>query len=429
MKVLTSLLLILLISTPALGQVIDASTLLPRVSITFSPASGTFTEGSTFEVPITLNTNGLSVNTIEVRVYFDSSKLSIVQPSSDRSIIGLWLEPPSYDNTNGTARYVGSIPNGIVTSSGVIGTITFKAKATGSAVVSLRSDSEALLNDGLGSPARIDAGRGVYSIVPKPPEGLSIFSETHPSQATWYNNPNPVFTWEKAPDVTAFSYVLDSMPNTIPPSIEQTGETVKSYQDLEDGLWYFHVKAYRNGVWGATGHYLVRIDTTPPAAFKPEVNYLLAAAVVVDRALVSFFTTDGLSGIARYEVGVIDKAEPATASPVFVESESPFQVPASSAGGSRVIVRAIDNAGNIRDASVNVSPPLLLGRLIEDYGGYILLGIVILMLLGSLIHYLYGHHVIRHIKRAWALIKREEEEEQAEIKAVEEKHDTIDEKP
>lgn len=398
---------LLLVPLSVGAQTLNGQALLPSVAIGFSPPSGTFVTGSTFEVPVVLDTRGATVNTIELRVYFDATKLSIVQPSSDRSIIGLWLEPPSYDNSAGIARYVGAIPNGITTSAGVIGTITFKAKATGSASVTIRSDSEVLLHDGLGSPARIDAGRGTYTIVPKPPEGLVIFSETHPSQELWSNNPNPVFAWERQAGVTAFSYVLDTKPNTIPASTALTSDTTKGYENLKDGLWYFHVKGLRDGVWGATGHYLVRIDTTPPAAFTPKAEYLLAAAVVVERALVTFFTTDGLSGLARYEVGVIDKSEAATESPVFIEATSPFQVPASSGAGSRVIVRAVDNAGNIREASLDVSPPLLVGRFLEEHGMLLLVIVLVLMLLGSLLHYLYGHHVLAHTKRFLALWKKE----------------------
>ena len=400
--------------SPAFAQqTMDASLLLPSVSIRFSPSSGTFVAGSTFEVPVVLDTKGASVNTVAVVVHFDSDKLSVVRPSSDQSIVGLWLEPPSYDNTHGTAKYVGAIPNGIVTNAGVIGTLTFKAKITGSATLSIRNDSEALLNDGLGSQARIEGGRATYSIIPKPPEGLRVFSDTHPSQETWYNNKSPVFYWESYPGTTGYSYVLDNKPSTIPESTILSTEAVRAYQDLEDGLWYFHVKALVNGGWSPTGHHLVRIDTTPPAEFKPEVNYLLAAPVVVERALVSFFTTDNLSGIARYEVGVIDKTAPVSESPLFEETQSPYQVSTVTAAGSRVIVRAIDNAGNVRDESINVTSPTLFMNLLQKYSLYLLGGALVLIILGSILHYLYGHHVIAHLKRAFELVRREEEAEKA----------------
>ncbi len=131
----------------------------------------------------------------------------------------------------------------------------------------------------------------------------------------------------------------------------------------------------------------------------------MAAAVLVNRALVSFFTTDNLSGIDHYEVGVIDKASPPTESPVFVDAQSPFQVPAASPAGLKVIVRAIDKAGNVRDESIDVKAPVLFGRFLSDYAPWILVAMLALILLGLGIQYAYGHHIIANLKRAWAIVR------------------------
>ncbi len=399
--------------SPAEAVTYDAMSLLPTVSLEFSPRAGTFTEGSTFDIPLTLNTRGASVNTLNVTVTFDANKLSIVRPAGGVSIIGLWLEPPTYDNIKGTVTYVGAIPNGIVTSSGVIGTITFKAKATGNATVSVRTDSTVLLNDGMGSQAKVEYGRATYSVVAKAPEGLVVYSDTHPSQETWYNNPSPVFAWEGAGGADGYSVVFDTKPNTVPPAEITTQSASASYGPLKDGLWYLHVRERKNGAWGVPNHFLVRIDTEPPASFKPEVKYILAAAVVVERALVSFFTTDNLSGIDHYEVGVIDKASPPTESPIFVQTESPYQLPRISEAGARVIVRAVDHAGNIRDESINVSAsPSLLGGFLKENIPYLLAILLVLFILGFLLHYLYGHHILAHAQRVFALMKEEEKKEE-----------------
>ncbi len=106
---------------------LDASKLLSRVNVSLSPRSGSFVEGSTFDVPILVNTKGRSINGIELTVNFDKNKLAIVRPSSSTSIIGVWVEAPSYDNTRGIARYVGVVPNGINTEAGLVGSITFQA--------------------------------------------------------------------------------------------------------------------------------------------------------------------------------------------------------------------------------------------------------------------------------------------------------------
>ncbi len=120
---------------------IDASSLIPHSEISVTPSSATFIEGSIFEVPILINTKGKSINAIELNIKYDASKLSIVKPSTGKSIISLWVQPPTYDNTKGIATVVGAIPDGIVSDSSLIITITFQAKATGQAEVRIQDTS------------------------------------------------------------------------------------------------------------------------------------------------------------------------------------------------------------------------------------------------------------------------------------------------
>ncbi len=393
---------------------LDASKLIPRVELSFSPRISSFVENSTFDISILMDTKGVSINSLEVRINFDKNKLEIVKPSSGLSLIGLWIEPPGYDNTRGTASYVGVILNGVTTSSGLVGTITFRAKKIGKAIVSFSSNSKVLLNNGQGTEAQMDLGRAEYTILTKAPEGVNIFSDTHPFQSEWYNNNSPVVSWDRDFGVSGFSYILDNKPSTIPENTIMTDETSKSFENLTDGLFYFHIKANKNGAWGTTGHFLIRIDTAPPADFKPEVNYLVAAVNLAERALVSFFTTDNLSGIDHYEVGVIDRSQPATVSPIFVQSESPFQVPITSDNLS-VVVRAIDKAGNVRDVSVTIESQSFIGKFLTDNLVYILLFIIFAGFVGLLLHYLVGHHIIRYIRRVSELVKKDEQTENAEI--------------
>ncbi|MCK9351273.1 MAG: cohesin domain-containing protein [Candidatus Paceibacterota bacterium] len=403
-----------ILPTAAISQAvrIDAMNLLSHVEVSPSPRSGSFEEGSTFDVPILLNTKGSSINGIEVRVHFDKDKLSIISQSNGTSIIGIWVEPPRYDNTNGTASYVGVVPNGVTTGSGFIGNITFKALRSGQATVGISSGSRILLNDGLGTDTIVDSGRAVYTIFPKAPEGVRIYSETHPFQDSWYNNNSPVVSWDAESGVDAFSYHIDNKPGTIPDNVEDGKDTTVSFENKKDGLWYFHIKARKAGIWGTTGQFLMRIDTAPPADFKPEASYLMAAAALVERTLVSFFTTDNLSGVDHYEVGIIDKTQPPTESPVFVQAESPFQVPNVKDGQLRIMVRAIDKAGNIRDAFVDADPPDIVGKFMNDYLLYLLLLIILAGLLAFIIHYLFGHHILKRLRQAFSMAKRDDQAEE-----------------
>jgi hypothetical protein len=394
---------------------IDASSLLSHVEVSLSPRSGSFVEGSTFEVPIFLNTKNKSINGIEIKINFDKDKLLVVNPTGGKSIIGVWVETPSFNNTHGTVSYVGVVPGGITTESGLIGMITFKAKTIGNAVVSINSTSKILLNDGLGTQAQVDLGRATYNILTKAPEGVQIYSETHPNQSNWYNNNTPVLSWIKDSDVDGFSFVIDHKPNTIPDNVINSEDTTKTFESLSDGLWYFHVKANKRGMWGTTGDFLIRIDTAPPAEFNPEINFLMAAVIEVQRTLVSFFTTDNLSGVDHYEVGVIDKNQPFTESPVFIQAESPFQVPLNTDGKLEVIVRAIDKAGNIRDESIDVRAPFLITKFINDYLVYILISIILLIFMTLILHYFIGHHILRYIRHIKQIIKKEKIEEAKKV--------------
>lgn len=402
---------------------IDVNSILPNVEILLMPRSGSFVEGSTFQVPIFINTKGKNINGIEIVINFDKNKLSVISSTGNTSIIGIWVEPPLFDNTRGFARYVGVIPNGINAQAGLIGVITFKAKAPGNAVVSVGSNSKILLNDGLGTEAQVNSTRSVYDILIKAPDGVQISSETHPVQGDWYNNNTPVFSWVKDANVIGFSYILDNKPNTIPDNVVDTEDTNRSFDIPNDGLWYFHIKANKLGVWGNTGHFLVRVDTTPPAEFKIQTNFLVAATVLSDRTLVSFFTTDNLSGIDHYEVGIIDKTQPPTESPVFVQAESPFQIPLNSAGKLEVIVRALDKAGNVRDEITDVSLPLSTIKFFQDYPIYILLGIIFLGVFSFILHLLFGHHLIKYVRHVIQIIKKDKMKEEEET-SLQEKNET-----
>jgi hypothetical protein len=399
---------------------INASDLIPRAEIKVTPSSATFIEDAIFEVPILLNTKGRSMNTVDLNIQYDPNRLSIVKPSTGKSIIGIWVQPPKYDNTKGTANFAGSIPGGIVSDSSLIITITFQAKSAGTAEVRVMDTSSVLANDGIGTQARLSTSRGVYTILPKPPGGLSIYSDTHSFQDHWYNNNSPTLGWNRDPEVVGFSYILDNKPNTIPDNQNISNDTSKSYQDLNDGLWYFHIKALRNGgAWGTTTHYLIRIDTTPPAKFEPKVNYFNDDNI--NRALITFFTTDSLSGMDHYEIGVIDKTQSETSSPLFVRSESPYQVPASAVENSRVIVRAYDLAGNSIDTQVSVRPPTVFVKWFNANSSSLLIYLLIFIILMYIIHYLWGHKVLKRLQLISHLLKGNKTQDVEEVvKEVEE---------
>jgi len=341
--------------------------------------------------------------------------LTMIRPSNTNSIIGVFIDPPKFSNTKGTMSLSGVIPNGIRTSSGLLTTMTFKANTAGVAKISISDMSRVLANDGLGTEVKTQFDRGSYTILPVEPAGPRVFSETHPFQSLWYNNNSPQISWDQDPGVTNFSYVLDDKPFTVPGNFMDSTSTITSYQNLHDGIYYFHIKAKKQGIWGPATHFMIRIDTSPPASFRPEVSFMTTASST-RHGIVTFFTTDFLSGLDHYEIGITEDDQSADGISVFEQVTSPYHFPINSSHGKRVTVRAFDRAGNTIDETINVVPPSGVTKFIVDN---ILLIILLLILIADL---LFGHRTILHIKRIFKAVKEEEKREFYEHeKAVEAK--------
>jgi hypothetical protein len=202
--------------------------------------------------------------------------------------------------------------------------------------------------------------------------------------------------------------VFDDKPATIPDNSADTNETSVSFENIEDGLWYFHIKARKKNSWLGTSHYLVKIDTKSPAPFTPTVESLSSRDG--SRAVLSFRTADSLSGIDRYEVGIVDAEKPSSEKPVFVQTESPYSLPDTPSDKVRVIIRAHDRAGNVEEGAITIDRTLAAGFLINQYAIPLLAVVVVLLGGFVLFHFLFRHHSLRRVQRAMGPYERENED-------------------
>lgn len=97
-----------------------------------------------------------------------------------------------------------------------------------------------------------------------------VTSVTHPNQDKWYNNNDLSISWgvkESLSGIDGFSWLLDSSENTVPKEIKMTDENSINITNLQDGVFYFHIRAVdKAGNWSETSHYKIMIDKTPPTA-------------------------------------------------------------------------------------------------------------------------------------------------------------------
>ena len=59
--------------------------------------------------------------------------------------------------------------------------------------------------------------------------------------------------------------------------------------------------------------------------------------------------------------------------------------------------------------SIDVKPPILITKFIKQYIVYILLAIILIGLVILITHYVFGHHIVRHIREFRKLLSEENE--------------------
>lgn len=136
--------LILLVCLAILPQITNAQ------SLSLTSAKNTYFKGDSFQVSLSINTAGQTINTIEGVISVPLDKFQILETRYGNSIISLWVERPKIDSGKGIISFTGGIPGGFGGSNGPILSFTLKAKQTGSGQISLK-DIKVLLNDGQGT--------------------------------------------------------------------------------------------------------------------------------------------------------------------------------------------------------------------------------------------------------------------------------------
>lgn len=338
--------------------------------LSLNPSSGTFIVGSTFDVSLLLDTQGKSINTIIASLGFSPDKLQLVSPTTGRSVIGLWISQPKFNNATGQVGLEGGIPGGINVSNALVTTLTFRVKGVDSAIIKFLDKSKVLLNDGLGTNDLRQTQSGVYNLVLPPPGGPIVASETHPDQSKWYSNSMLILRWAGSQPIEGYSYVLNDEPIDIPDNISEGDRPSVIYRNISDGTHYFHIKARSGDSWGGVTHFAVNIDTTPSSEFP--IKIIPDSRTTRRQPVVEFLATDRFSGIDHYELKLVslwlNPGDPTTEQPLFIEAQSPYVFPQLELGDYDVIIRAYDKAGNYQEKTERLEIVTVLFKFIKGEG-------------------------------------------------------------
>lgn len=332
--------------------------LLPTITfgatLGFSPASGSYQQGSVLTVNVYANSGKTALNALSGGVSYPKDLLEVISVSKGQSIISLWVQEPSFSNTAGTVNFEGIVLNpGYNGTNGKVLTINFKVKSAGTANLSFSSGS-ILANDGEGSEIISGKGTAQFTVAPvtvieeevvdnpkavqeekeKEENNLipNITSETHPKDV-WSAKKDGVFNFILTEDVTAVRLLADDVPDSIPTNIYTPPITTKDVKDLPEGVSYLHIQYRNKQGWGEVLDYKIQVDTQPPQ------NFIIKE---LGSNIFYFEANDVLSDVSNYETQ-IDGGE------VFKYTDDGSHIYKSSElnpGNHILYVKAYDVAGN-----------------------------------------------------------------------------------
>ncbi len=168
-------LLILFFSIISIGIVFGESQILFKLgfpptpkTVSFAiPAKGQYRIGEIFPMKIEIAGIKTPVNAIQADLSFDSSKLELVDISTEGSFATIFIQK-EINNEGGYARLTGGLPNpGFFSDHGIFATVFFKGKEPGVVKVEYLPSSMVLANDGRGTNVLKDLSTVSYFILPE----------------------------------------------------------------------------------------------------------------------------------------------------------------------------------------------------------------------------------------------------------------------
>lgn len=345
-------------------------------TLSLIPSSFEVGVGEKFVIEARVDSEGVSFNAAQATIRFPKDTLEVVGVDKTSSSFSFWLEEPTFSNTEGTISFTGGTPYGVSGDAVQVLKIEFRAKGSGSGTFTL---TEAAISaaDGSGTNILSKTNDAVFAVVParitpkvpepqkipepeqivrrplpsgKLPIKPTINISLYPQENRWYNVVGQ-FTarWDLPLDISGINTALNKNPNFIPPERSEGLFDNKTFGLPQDGIWYLHIRFQNNLGWGPTAHYRIAVDTQPPLGF--EINILEGETTGNPAPTLQFTTSDTLSGLKEYLVRIGDGDLIHITPSDFAGS---FKLPLQGPGKQKVLVKAVDQADNGIENSLDI---------------------------------------------------------------------------
>lgn len=348
--------------------------------------------GETFTATVYIDSTDKSINNAEGVINFSTDSLSVSSINSAGSIFTLWVEQPSFSNTNGTITFNGGKPNpGYQGRDGKVFEVTMVAKAGGNpklefGSVAIRANdgtgenvteskqSETVAVIGGATPTQATTPSTPDTVVPTPVvpatptiEVVSLLpapkitSKEMPDENIWYNLDKATFRWSLPSGTLATQLLLGRRPDSVPTVLYVPPIRERTLEDFTEGVWYLHARLQNEAGWGRTAHRKILIDQTPPSNHTVTIND--SPEGHLDLILNA---EDALSGIKSFTLTLADgrnfeEAYTGTSTPTKIH------MPLLSPGPHIIELLVEDNAGNSATSSHEIIAPEILAPEWKNY--------------------------------------------------------------
>lgn len=287
-KILLATLSILIISG---GFLFSGRALADQASLSLSPISGgPFSVGQSFPISVWAKTGGAKIDTIRASLTFPADLLD-VQTVSSSSTYPMSSGGNAFNNSAGTIYWGAGAPGGTTSDASFI-TITFRAKAEGTAIVALASNSY-MLSAGQSIPfVKTNGSYTVQSAAPSAP--------TPPQPG--YAPPIPAKNslQQIAPATLSIINEVNEIPRSTDGFAMVSGRTGVGGANIsiiiDNGLVAESITADENGDWQwrsptkiGPGSYNVEIGASHPQDASVSVKTIKTLEVVITEAMESLF--------------------------------------------------------------------------------------------------------------------------------------------
>jgi hypothetical protein len=359
-----------LVCLPALVHAAEMYLVLDKTEIS---------QNGTFTGTIYVSANGTPINTAESTLTFPSNLVSVNSISTAGSIFNIWVEQPTFSNSDGIIYFNGGVPTpGFSGQSGQALKVSFKAKNSGSGNIMFVSPV-VRANDGNGTDVLTQARGGTITVgttasapvvsepIAKGPKAPVITSKEMPLATAWYNKTQATFSWDLPSDVTMARLILSDSADAAPSVNYDPAISSKKLSDLSEGVQYLNVRFKNASGWGKIASRKIQIDVTDPENVSAKADVTADDLIAIDAS-----AKDAISGIKNYIV-YNDSNEIARGN-ALADGSSHVNLPPLPEGNYKFVVKAYDQAGNHAEAELSADAPIVKVPRITHYPEYIKAG-------------------------------------------------------